>query len=165
MSTQIEQLIDEGLAQARVRASCADVAYGLVAALKRIYALIEEIAGPTTMPMLDGCLRNRIILRSLRLTPRLAGPAASLPLPVAGPHAALAETILVSAAESCLATKSLTSEEGDIFMLAFIMIDRLFELLGGVPDAGELLARLRDDDEDLRIDGEASAEAPVMLRH
>jgi hypothetical protein len=164
MSKQIEQLIDEGLVHARARAGQTDVAYGVLSALKRVYGVIEEIAGPTTMPMLDGCLRNRVVLRALRLGADRAVPAEPLPLPVAGAKGVLAEAILVSAAESCLALKSIMAEDGDVFMLAFVLIDRLFEAMDGVPDAAALLIGLRDDG-DMPAEGDAVAGTPAILRH
>jgi hypothetical protein len=147
MSTMIEHLIDQGLAIAAAKAGPDDIICGVLGALRRVRGLVEEIGGSNTVPMLDSCLRNRVIIRSLRLGGGWSAPAKPLPLPLPGQHAFMAETILASAAEACLLVKSPDSDDSEIFMLIFVLVDRLFELMGGVPDTGALFARIRDEDE------------------
>jgi hypothetical protein len=148
MSNMSEFIVDQSLKVAARQASQSDLAYGLMRALRRVRMLIDEIGGPITIPMLDSCLRNRIIIRSLRSGFGRGGPEASLPLPIPGAHALMAEELLTNAAESCLLCKSENTEDGDIFLLAFLLLDRMFELLQGVPDAMALLEQLRESEEE-----------------
>jgi hypothetical protein len=147
MSTIIEHLIDQGLAVASSKAAPNDLVCGVLGALRRVRSLVEEIGGANTVPMLDSCLRNRVILRSMRLGGGWSAPAVPLPLPQPGPAAHSAEIIIASAAEACLMSPSEGTDDTEIFMLIFVMVDRLFELLGGVPSIEELFARIRGADE------------------
>ena len=62
----IEPVIDHSLTIANSRASVGDVAHGLIAALKRIRSAVEEVGGYTMVSILDGAIRDRLIIRGLR---------------------------------------------------------------------------------------------------
>ncbi len=147
MANMSEFIIDESVGVVARRAAPADIAYGLMCALRRVRMLIDEIGGPITIPMLDSCLRNRILIRALRSGVGRGLLDTPTPLPEPGPYGLMASHILINAAESCLLCKRENSDDGDIFLLAFLLLDRMFELLQGVPDAHELLAKLRVSDE------------------
>src|SRR5258708_28506960 len=62
----IEPVIDHSLTIVNCRASVGDVAHGLIAALKRIRSAVEEVGGYTMVSILDGAIRDRLIIRGLR---------------------------------------------------------------------------------------------------
>src|SRR5271168_1497710 len=66
MTYMIEPTIDHSLTIAHNHASVGDVAYGLLAALRRVRWVVDEVGGYTMVSMLDGAIRDRLIIRHLR---------------------------------------------------------------------------------------------------
>jgi len=142
----IEPVIDHSLTLANSRASVGDVAHGLIAALKRIRSAIEETGGYTMVSILDGSIRDRLILRGLRAV-RAGETERPATIPVSGPRALMIETIMVAAADTCVIYGADQPEVTGLLYTAFILVDRLIEVLHAAPTCDDLLACLRADDE------------------
>ena len=142
----IEPVIDHSLTIVNNRASVGDVAHGLIAALKRIRSAVEEVGGYTMVSILDGAIRDRLIIRSLRAV-RSGEPEMPAVIPVAGSRALLTETIMVAAAETCVVYGAGEPDVTGLLYAAFMLLDRLIEALHAAPTCDDLLACLRADDE------------------
>ena len=143
----IEPVIDHSLIIANSRGSVGDVAHGLIAALKRIRAAIEDDGGYTMVSTLDGAIRDRLIIRGLRAV--RSGEReipVIMPVPVPGPRALATETIMVAAAETCVIYGADEPTIAGLFYTAFTLVDRLIEALHGAPTCDDLLACLQADD-------------------
>jgi len=142
----IEPVIDHSLTIAHRRASVGDVAHGLIAGLKRIRAAVDEVGGYSMVSILDGAIRDRLIIRGLRAV-RAGEQELPARLPVAGPHSAVAETIMVAAAETCVIYGADQPDVTGLLYAAFLLVDRLIEALHAAPTCEDLLACLQADDE------------------
>ncbi len=142
----IEPVIDHSLTIATSRASVGDVAHGLIAALKRIRQTIEEVGGYTMVSILDGAIRDRLILRSLRAV-RAGETERPAAIPMAGPHALMIETIMVAAADTCVIYGADEPDVTGLLYTAFMLVDRLIEVLHAAPTSDDLLTCLQADDE------------------
>lgn len=142
----IEPVIDHSLTIANSRASVGDVAHGLIAALKRIRSAIEEVGGYTMVSILDGALRDRLIIRGLRAV-RAGETERPATIPVAGPRALMIETIMVAAADTCVIYGADEPDVTGLLYTAFMLVDRLIEVLHAAPTCDDLLACLQADDE------------------
>jgi len=159
----IEPVIDHSLTIANSRASVGDVAHGLVAALKRVRSAIEEVGGYSMVSILDGAIRDRLIIRGLRAA-RAGEREQPAVMPAPGPRAAATETILVAAAETCVIYGADQPDVTGLLYTAFTLVDRLIEVLHAAPTCDDLLACLQADDERDEImfaDEEATAHASV----
>lgn len=141
----IEPVIDHSLIIANSRGSVGDVAHGLVAALKRIRAVIEDDGGYTMVSTLDGAIRDRLIIRGLRAV-RSGERELPVIMPVPGPRALAAETIMVAAADTCVLYGADEPTTAGLFYTAFTLVDRLIEALHGAPTCDDLLSCLQADD-------------------
>jgi hypothetical protein len=142
----IEPVIDHSLTIANSRASVGDVAHGLIAALKRIRSAVEEVGGYTMVSILDGAIRDRLIIRGLRAV-RSGEPELPATIPVPGPRALMIETIMVAAADTCVIYGADEPDVTGLLYAAFMLVDRLIEALHAAPTCDDLLACLRADDE------------------
>jgi hypothetical protein len=142
----IEPVIDHSLTIVNNRASVGDVAHGLIAALKRIRSAIEEIGGYTMVSILDGSIRDRLIIRGLRAV-RSGEQETPAAIPLAGPRALMTETIMVAAAETCVIYGADEPDVSSLLYAAFMLVDRLIETLHAAPTCDDLLACLQADDE------------------
>jgi len=142
----IEPVIDHSLTIANRRASVADVAHGLIAALKRIRSALEEVGGYSMVSILDGSIRDRLIIRGLRAV-RSGEHELPARIPVAGPRALVTETIMVAAAETCVIYGADQPDVSGLLYAAFMLVDRLIEVLHAAPTCDDLLACLQADDE------------------
>jgi hypothetical protein len=142
----IEPVIDHSLTIANSRAEVGDVAHGLVAALKRIRSAVEEVGGYTMVSILDGSIRDRLIIRGLRAA-RTGERETPATMPVPGPRALATETILVAAAETCVIYGADAPDVTGLLYAAFTLVDRLIEVLHAAPTCDDLLACLQADDE------------------
>ncbi|HEV2674577.1 MAG TPA: hypothetical protein VGV37_08550 [Aliidongia sp.] len=141
----IEPVIDHSLTIANNRASVGDVAHGLIAAVKRVRAAVEEVGGYTMVSILEGAIRDRLIIRGLRAA-RSGERELPATLPVPGPRALVTETIMVAAAETCLIYGADEPDVTGLLYTAFMLVDRLIEALHAAPTVDDLLACLRADD-------------------
>ena len=146
----IEPVIDHSLTIALRRAPVPDVACAILAALKRVRSAIEEVGGYSTVTMVDGAIRDRLLIRKLR-NARVGEQDKPARLPVAGPSGNRAETIMVAGAETCLIYGSESDDLTGLLHTSFVLLDRLIEALNGAPDCEELLTRLQEDDERIAI--------------
>jgi hypothetical protein len=155
MTSMIEPTIDHSLTIAHSHASIGDVAHGLLAALRRVRWVVDEVGGYTMVSMLDGAIRDRLIIRGLRNA--RAGEReqpASMPRP--GADSAAAETILISAADACMIYAAQKPDVSDLLLTVFVLLDRLTETLHCAPDYSALMDWLRMGDE--RQDSEDAEE-------
>jgi hypothetical protein len=158
MNSLIEPTIDHSLTIAHNHASIGDVAHGLLAALRRVRWVVDEVGGQTLVSMLDGAIRDRLIIRNLRNVRcgEIEIPA-SMPRP--GADSVAAETIMVNAAETCMVYAAEKSDTSDLMLTVFILLDRLTETLHCAPRYGELMAWLRigedspEFDDDIEVVG------------
>jgi hypothetical protein len=140
--TLAEPVIDHSLWLLSERTRPADAANGIVAAIRRVRSSLDETGGSPLVDLLDAAIRDRLIIRNLRR--RRAGQAADeARLPAGGPNLAIAETVMVTAAETCMAYAERDSDVGGLLVVVLILLDRLIETMGEAPAYGELIASLR----------------------
>jgi hypothetical protein len=165
MRDMIEPVIDQSLAIAHARAPVGDVAHGIVAALRRMRAAIEDAGGYGMVSILDGAIRDRLIIRNLRdMKEGCKGLPARLPSP--GRAATLAETIMVGAADTCLIYSAQTPDSNEVILTVFLLLDRLIETLHAVPELGDLLEWLQDAEEEAAaLAGESVFDGPAASVH
>jgi hypothetical protein len=142
----IEPVIDHSLTIANNRAGVGDVAHGLVAAVKRVRSAIEEIGGYTMVSILDGAIRDRLIIRGLRAA-RAGEQELPAVMPIPGPRSQATEKIMVACAETCVIYVAGEPDMSGLLYTAFMLVDRLIEVLHAAPTCDDLLACLQADDE------------------
>jgi hypothetical protein len=146
MTSMIEPTIDQSLLIAHKHAGMGDVAHGLLIALRRVRIAIEEVGGFPMVSILDGAIRDRLIIRKLRQN-RCGEKETPAAMPRPGAGAPTAELILVDAAETCLVYAAQRPDTSDLLLTVFVLIDRLMETLHSAVDGAELLGWLRNEDE------------------
>jgi hypothetical protein len=154
MTCMIEPTIDHSLTIAHNHASVGDVAHGLLAALRRVRWVVDEVGGYTMVSMLDGAIRDRLIIRHLR-NARCGEFEVPASMPRAGADSAAADTIMISAADACMVYAAQKPDVSDLMLTVFVLLDRLTETLHCAPQYTELMAWLRIGEEQLT---EAEAE-------
>jgi hypothetical protein len=161
--TMIEPVIDHSLSLLPSRVEPGDIAYGILAALRRVRSALDEIGGYSLVSMLDAAIRDRLIIRNLRSY--RAGEAIVFGrLPPSGATIGVAETIMVAAAETCLIYGADAPDVSGVLMVVFVLLDRLIETMGEAPEYGELARWLRDDAEamsSVEIEAEGDLAASV----
>ncbi len=156
--TLIEPVIDQSLDLLRGRAGAEDIAHGVLVALRRVRATLEEMGGYAPLSTLDTAIRHRLIIRQLRS--RRAGELTrTVPLPRPGAQGQLTETVMLASVETCLVYALREPDLCGLFVVVFVLVDRLVEAMGDLPDHGDLAIALRATDDSLldempRIDGE-----------
>jgi hypothetical protein len=140
--TLVEPVIDHSLWLLSERTLPGDAAQGILAAIRRVRGALEESGGAPLVDLLDSAIRDRLIIRNLRR--RRAGecPDAGR-LPPGGPSLAIAQTIMVTAAETCMAYAENDPDVGGMLVVVLILLDRLIETMGEAPSHVELLESLR----------------------
>lgn len=159
----IEPTIDHSLTIAHSRAPTGDVAHGLLAALRRVRWVVDEVGGYTMVSMLDGAIRDRLLVRGLR---NIRAGAAELParLPMPGAHSAAAEAILVSAADACMVYAAQKTDISDLLFTVLVLLDRLTETLHSAPPYAALMDWLRvEADVTVSEDSEPMGARPSFL--
>lgn len=145
MTSMIEPTIDHSLTIAHSHAPIGDVAHGLLAALRRVRWVVDEVGGYTMVSMLDGAIRDRLIIRNLRnFRSGEREQPASMPRP--GAYSAAAEIILISAADACMVYAAQKPDVSDLLLTVFVLLDRLTETLHCAPDYAALMDWLRMSD-------------------
>ena len=142
----IEPTIDQSLLIAHKHAGMGDVAHGLLTALRRVRVAVEEVGGYPMVSILDGAIRDRLIIRKLRQN-RSGDREVLAAMPRPGAGAPVAEIILVDAAETCLVYAAQRADTSDLLLTVFVLLDRLIETLHSGVDGAELLGWLRSEDE------------------
>jgi hypothetical protein len=148
MTCLIEPTIDHSLTIAHSHASIGDVAHGLLAAIRRVRWVVDEVGGYTMVSMLDGAIRDRLIIRNLR-NARCGEIEVPARRPLPGVDSAAAEVILISATDACMAYAALKTDVSDLLLTVFILLDRLTETLHCAPRFDDLMAWVRDGAEQL----------------
>jgi hypothetical protein len=92
--------------------------------------------------MLDGAIRDRLIIRNLRNI-RCGETEIPAAMPRPGARSAAAETILISAADACMVYAAQKPDVSDLMLTVFVLLDRLTETLHSAPHYGELMDWLR----------------------
>lgn len=167
MTSMIEPTIDQSLMIAHRHAGFGDIAHGLLTALRRVRLAVEEVGGYPMVSILDGAIRDRLIIRKLRQT-RSGGRAdladlAAMPRPGAGTP--VAELILVDAVETCLVYAAQRTDTSDLLYTFFVLLDRLIETLHSGLDGAELVNWLRNADEEADEIVGIEFEAPAASVH
>lgn len=142
MTCMIEPTIDHSITIAHNHASVGDVAHGLLAALRRVRWVVDEVGGYTMVSMLDGAIRDRLIIRNLRNV-RCGETEIPAAKPQPGADSAAAETILISAADACMVYAAQKPDVSDLMLTVFVLLDRLTETLHSAPHYAELMDWLR----------------------
>jgi hypothetical protein len=142
MTCQIEPTIDHSLTIAHNHASVGDVAHGLLAALRRVRWVVDEVGGYTMVSMLDGAIRDRLIIRNLR-NKRCGQAETPARMPLPGAASATAGAILISAADACMVYAAQKPDVSDLLLTVFVLLDRLTETLHCAPLYDELMCWLR----------------------
>jgi hypothetical protein len=148
----IEAVIELAIRTARRRAPSGDIAAGLVAALRRIRAALDE-ESPTMASQMDATVRDVLIAAGLG---RRAVPA-PVALPEPGPAATFASIVLEDAALTCLALNAHTEDNSALHAAICLFAARLVAELGGAPAIGAVLDRIRAG----RSDGSEATALPV----
>ncbi|MGB8843745.1 MAG: hypothetical protein WCC64_22055 [Aliidongia sp.] len=164
MNSLIEPTIDHSLTIAHNHASIGDVAHGLLAALRRVRWVVDEVGGHTLVSMLDGAIRDRLIIRHLR-NARCGEIEIPASMPRPGADSAAAETIMVNAAETCMVYAAEKSDTSDLMLTVFILLDRLTETLHCAPRYAELMDWLRLGEETMGDIGDAEAVGKPTILH
>jgi hypothetical protein len=140
--TLVEPVIDHSLWLLSERTRPGDAANGIVAAIRRVRSSIEDNGGSPLVDLMDAAIRDRLIIRNLRR--RRAGQSADAArLPATGPTLAVAEMVMITAAETCMAYAERDADVGGMLVVVLILLDRLIETMGEAPAYGELIAALR----------------------
>ncbi len=142
MTCMIEPTIDHSITIAHNHASVGDVAHGLLAALRRVRWVVDEVGGYTMVSMLDGAIRDRLIIRNLRNV-RCGETETPAAKPQPGARSAAAETILISAADACMVYAAQKPDVSDLMLTVFVLLDRLTETMHSAPHYAELMDWLR----------------------
>ena len=148
----IEAVIELAIKTARRRAPSGDVAAGLVAALRRIRAALDE-ESPTMASQLDATVRD--VLIAANLGRREVPPP--VPLPAPGAAAPFASIVLEDAALTCIALNAHTPDNSALHTAICVFAARLVAELGGTPAIGTVLDSIRAG----RSDGSDTTPIPV----
>jgi hypothetical protein len=133
----IEAIIELAIKTARRRASSDDIAAGLIAALRRIRAALDE-ESPKMASQMDATVRDVLIAANLG---RREAPA-PIAIPAPGHDAGFASLVLEDAALTCLALNAHTDDNSALHAAICLFAARLVAELGGAPDIGAVLDRL-----------------------
>jgi|GEM_PF-5549121 hypothetical protein len=144
----IEPTIDHSLTIAHNHAGVGDVAHGLLAALRRVRWVVDEVGGYAMVSMLDGAIRDRLIIRNLR-NARCGETEVPASMPRPGADSAAAETIMISAADACMVYAAQKPDTSDLMLTVFVLLDRLTETLHCAPRYAELMDWLRVGEEEM----------------
>jgi hypothetical protein len=129
----ISAILATALSAAEKRAGPADVAHGVIAALRHLRATADEEAGYTMAAAIDTTVRQHLLaggMSELRRTGR--GPVFTA-LPPAGPGAAAAALIMESAADSCLAINAHAQDNEPLEIAVNALALQIGRHLGGEP--------------------------------
>lgn len=122
-------ILATAISAAEKRASPADVAHGVIAALRHLRATADEEAGDAMAAAIDAAVRQHFPQGRLSSS----GAAAGF-LPPAGPGAAAAAMIMESAADSCLAVNAHAPDNGPLEIAVNALTLQMLRHLDGPPE-------------------------------
>ncbi|HYD99612.1 MAG TPA: hypothetical protein VEH84_09525 [Alphaproteobacteria bacterium] len=140
-------LIGTAVASAERRAGPAETAIAVLAALRRLRALIDEQAGFAAAALWDDSLREILLAQSLQRRARGDEAAGALPVPSHSEGERRARAILEDAVQSTLMLNAVGPGNLAVQAATGILLGHLLRLLDGVPAAETLLAELRREPE------------------
>lgn len=121
-------ILATAISAAEKRASPADVAHGVIAALRHLRATADEQAGDAMAAAIDAAVRQHFPQGPLAPRPIVSA------LPPAGPGAAAAATIMESAADSCLAVNAHAPDNGPLEIAVNALTLQMLRHLDGPPE-------------------------------
>lgn len=122
-------ILATAISAAEKRASPADVAHGVIAALRHLRATADEQAGDAMASAIDAAVRQHLPAGPLSQI----RPTVSV-LPPAGPGAATAAMIMESAADSCLAINAHAPDNGPLEIAVNALTLQMLRHLDGAPE-------------------------------
>ena len=138
----VETIIDSAWRAASNRSNSAELACGVIAALRRLRQVIEDNAGETASGIFLASVRQVVMqttLRNIRHQRKLPDP---MPIPRSRPESRIACAILEDAANACLALNCQAEDNSPLCEATERLLNRLFDLLGGTPDTDEITSRI-----------------------
>lgn len=142
MAPVVNAILATAVAAAVKRAKPSDVAHGIIAGLRLLRSAAEQEAGYTMATAIDTAIRTRLLVENLSALRTTGHAPTAVPLPPAGPGAASAAAIFVSAAESCLTVNAHAPDNGPLELAVFAFSTQLVQQLGGAPDWRDLCGEL-----------------------
>lgn len=121
-------ILATAISAAEKRASPADVAHGVIAALRHLRATADEQAGDAMASAIDAAVRQHLPQGPLALRPVVSV------LPPAGPGAATAAMIMESAADSCLAINAHAPDNGPLEIAVNALTLQMLRHLDSAPE-------------------------------
>jgi len=146
MQQIVRSILDQARSTAARRAGQADMACGLVAALRRLRAFVGASSGDSGSAEFDDAVRGHVLKRGMVETARIGRPPAPVEIPASGPQAAFASAVLEDAVMSCLGFSSVAPASVLVALCTSALIEALIDTLGGIPDPIALVAQLRPED-------------------
>lgn len=138
----IGSIVSSAVAVAGRRAPPADVANGLLSALRRVRNAVDDQGGYAMAASIDGAIRTRMMADNLDILRRTGVVPQPRRLPPAGPSTAAAAAILASAVDSCLAVNAMTDDNAPLDFMVYLLSTHLLIHLGGAPEWGDLVSAL-----------------------
>jgi hypothetical protein len=148
MQQIVRMIFDQARATASRRAAPDDMAWALVAGLRRLRAVVDASSDGSGGPTFDDAVRSLILTRGAEESARLGKGPIAVSLPAPGPQAAFAGTVIEDAVMSCLGFANLVSATGLVALCASVLVEALVDTLGGIPDPSALIAQIRPEDDE-----------------
>jgi len=159
MAPVVNAILGTAVAAAVKRADPNDVAHGIIAGLRLLRSAVEQEAGYAMATAIDTAIRTRLLVENLSALRTTGHAPTAVPLLPPGPGAAVAASIFVSAAESCLTVNAHAEDNGPLELAVFAFSSQLVQQLGGAPDWRDLVGELRRPSE--RRDAAQAAALPA----
>ena len=158
----ISAVIGSALDRAARDAGPSDLAWGLLAALRRIRMVVSVQAGYGAAAGVDDAIHAVFVERALALfgTPE----ALRVPLPAKGPAVGRVSAILEDVAMSCLTLNAYFPGNSAMMLAVSTLTERLLDVLGAVPDWARVAQELRitDSDEEEVAASDSRWNAPAL---
>jgi hypothetical protein len=138
----VDAIIDSAWQAASNRGTSADLACGVLAALRRLRQVIEDNAGETASGIFLASVRQVVMESTLaRIRVHHARPK-PVPLPQPRLESRVSCAILEDAANTCLALNCQADDNSPLCQATETLLHRLFDLTGGTPDTDEITERI-----------------------
>lgn len=129
----VSAILATAISAAEKRASSADVAHGVLAALRHLRAAADEEAGYTMAAAIDTTVRQHLLANVMAERRRVGHEPDEVLLPPAGPGASVAAAILESAADSCLAVNAHAPDNEPLEIAVNALAGQIGRHLNGLP--------------------------------